>query len=493
MKTKKIVIVVITATLLVSAMLIVGCVPQIDEITVNNEDVVNYRPPVGKGIVRFRIDDGNVRTILPDFDEFDTDGNKVAKMYFDILFTRISDEDDSNDSGDAGKHIYFPGDLDYDEDSGTRDPLKANYTAVTTPFAIPVGKYNYVITAYNNATGALPIAGDSKTGMVISSGSSTVVVNNIDLQLLTGSGNKGIFSYKITIPAGSYDIKKLEIFEYTAWKANANTASDLAGVTLNVNSSTPAVTDSSKELPIGYYIVRVTVGKDHYLTRQYTEVLHVYSGFTSKMDDLEVTELIENEFEVIFNMNGRTPSNASVFEDIFIGYGEKATSPGTPVETNYVFDGWFDGAGGSANAWNFNTLIVANGTTIYAHWHQHIVYPITVETPTLIEMGKPVFKVGDGLERDSLDGTNFITLELKGSWKNIKWSINSTIDNNSAFISANGNATLVITNGPPFTTLLATGITEFRVSVQAETDDTDSTPYSAFIDVPVTGTYTPGP
>jgi len=419
-------------------------------------------------------------------------------MFFDVKFTRTTV------GAHQGDYIWFPGDGSNagDYDDGSDDSLrakKASYAEVTGLIPLPTGDYGFLITAYNNEDGDLPIAG--KTGTITVS-VSTIDMENIALDLLTGTNPKtgldykGIFSYTVklptnnTLPTGLYETKKLEVFEYTAWKGG--TASDLANVTLNESYLAQASKSGTIELPIGYYIVKVTVSKTHYITRQYTEALHIYTGFTSELD-LTVPALIQNEFKVSFNMNGKLNTNSTDdFSDEYIKYGTPKADPGDPEADNYDFLGWFQNAAGTGNSWNFDHFITGT-LELFAKWLLNAVFPITLNTPTLEDDIPPTISDGPSLERGNLDGNGSITLTLSGTWdtNSIVWSINDEVD---ALVDIgksgtyHGN-TLQIRNGGAFMSVIAgSGNTSFMVYVYAESG---GVPYSAFIVVPVTGSYTP--
>jgi len=126
---------------------------------------------------------------------------------------------------------------------------------------------------------------------------------------------------------------------------------------------------------------------------------------------------------------------------------------------------------------------------------QDITFDITLTVPTPSEMNAPIpsYTVNSSIERGDLSGTtSSVTLTLNGTWNTstIKWSINTIIDETISIKNANGKNTLIITNGGDFLPVIAgSGNTSFRVYVYAE--KTDGTPYSAYIEVPVTGIYTP--
>jgi hypothetical protein len=503
MKTKKTVIAVITATLLVSAMLIVGCMDQIDGISVkdkNNEvtivDGADYQIPVGKGAVRFKIADDNVRSILPDFNDYVVSGDKVKGMYFDIIFTRTTAD------GNIGKKIYFPrgvpsdpsdtGDPNapvfpgYPYDPGTGITLratKATYTEITALMTLESGDYSYKITAYNNDAGAKPVAGYSGTGLVVSAGSITstpVVLTVLETPSTANLGTLyGIFSYSITLPGGTYDTKKVEIFEYTEWIANGASATDVSS---GIELTAGAAKNGTEDLLVGFYIVKVTVKREHYLTRQYTEVLHIYPGFTSEYT-LNVPALVQNEFQVTYNLDGKNVSNASDFASHYVGYGKTETDPGTPSAPGWSFVDWYNGPGGTDGVWSFSTIIKQT-TTIYSKWNQNAGFGLTFTAPTVVDMVAPV---GDStiLHRNG-SSTITITLDTTGlDPSTIVWSINDEIDV-LLDIGPEGSSntdTLIITNSGDFLSLIPDGNDKFTISVSAT--DGGVTAYSASIDIDV--------
>ena len=506
MKTKKTVIAVLTATLLVSAMLIAGCIDQLDEITVKVKDKDNevtivgdsdvdvadvdvadnqipYKIPVGKGVVRFKITDNNIRTILPDFSQYDDlSGNKIANMHFDIEFTRHVSGGGTGD----GDIIYFPGDGTVDPgDFSTKPSSKATYSQVTSPITIlNNGYYGYKITAYDDNNGTVTIAGfTSTTDISVSSG--TIGSASVTLiPFMDGSFN-GNFYYGVTIPVDTYNTKTLSIYAYN----NLTTPIVNGVITLNEDGTKKTATIS---IPSGYYIVKVTIGKNHYLTRQHTEALHVYPGFTSKMTDLVIdTPLVQSEFELSFNMNGKTnTNNTDNFNPRYVNYGAKANDPGTPIANGYGFDGWFENQAGSGSAWDFATRLILSTRTLWAKWHQTAGFAITMEEPEE-QAGTPEFTSDTSLDRDGLTGIGYIELTFNApedgtsSWdtNSVVWSINPSVDALADLPNYHSNS-LRIYNGGNFSTLLSPGNLSFTVSVTAKINNK---PYSANIIVPVIG------
>jgi hypothetical protein len=488
MKTKKTVIAVIAATLLVSAMLIVSCIDQIGEKIIDDEKVTNveapdYQIPAGKGVVRFKLAEDNIRTILPDFAPYTTAGvSNIAKMYFQVLFTRTTVD------SEQGYTIYFPGNGHYEEDSGTPGlgvpSTKATYAEVTGPITLPVGNYSIVINAYNNIGGSINIARYTSTpitgDITVSSGQTSTAGSPFKLEPIIGTGNGGLF-YSITIAADTYNTKTLEVYDST------NTIVGAATVTLNDDG-----TEKTGTIPLtsGYYTVKVTVAKDHYLTKQITEALHVYPGMTSNMTPITWTALVQNEFAVTFNMNDHTASNASniAFNTQYIKYTKLATLPPvTPLtaDAGYVFISWCKESTGT-NAWNFGSDWVVNNTTLFAKWGLNKVWDIQLTA------GEAMDPIGGGpytIDIGTMNAANSITITLDPpafgtAWTDIVWTIDGELDlswydDKTSITISNG---INPTSGVDYSSIL---VDNFTVSVNAKLDN--GAPYSRSVDVTITG------
>jgi len=481
MKTRKTVIAVLTAVLLISAALMVGCMNPVEELSAKQSaEDSNYQVPAGKGIVRFKIADIDARTILPDFTEYFASDSNVGAMFFDVKFTDTT----------TTAVTYFPAGV-----GGAAPTTKASYTAITGPITLTSGTYSFIITAYNNSTGTIPIAGYTSvptTGNITVSDNTMSAAGPFKLLPLIGDYNgttyTGRFIYDVTIPSQTYDTKTLDIYTY------ADLTTTIDTITLTEGDKTTA---TKSDILSGYYIIKVTVAKDHYLTRQYTEALHVYPGMKSVMTPLTVPALVQNEFAVSFNMSGRPTSNSSnaAFATQYIKYAKLATIPNvTPLatDTDYVFKGWYDGSGGTGSEWDFATWILAD-RVLHAKWAQAAGFEIELEEDVEL-MNAPTIPAGTSLVRDTLDGSGFITITLAapvggGTWtaNSIVWSINPEIDT-AAGLGSIHTDTLTITNGGAYLPLLAgTSTTTFTVSVTATSGEK---PYSAKIEVSVTGVPT---
>lgn len=70
-----------------------------------------------------------------------------------------------------------------------------------------------------------------------------------------------------------------------------------------------------------------------------------------------------SELTLSFNTNGGSTAPA----DQNLNDGTSATTPSDPTRTGYTFDGWFTAAT-DGDQWDFDTDVVTDDTTLYAHW-----------------------------------------------------------------------------------------------------------------------------
>jgi hypothetical protein len=481
MKTRKTVIAILAAVLLISAALIAGCTdPIITPDKQDADDYVNYQIPAGMGVFRLKLTDINARTILPGKGGA---GLQLEGMYFDIVFTPVP----------AAPALTFPSDIP--GQAGTNPGAKATYTDVTAPFGITDGTYTFVINAYNNATGTIKIAtynsGTSTIG--ISTGMTTTAGPFNLVGVVTGI-DEGFLSYHITIQDDEYDNTDLiEIYE----SDDDTTPYDTVPLTYIVNDPDLDLdyTDTVALKP-GYYIVKVTLTKDRHMTRQYTEALHIYPAMTSKMADLNIPTLVQNIFEVTFDTNEDTltltdSSYSSVAgAPIDVAYGNYATkpSPDPAVNEEFKFNGWYDeDTGGLLWDWSGSggyLYRITADKTLYAQWVQKKAIDITFVINELAEItGAATLYKGISGTSSWLSGANTITLTLSPpepgeDWDSIVWSTDGGIS-----LSFNEDELeLEITNAGDgtFGSLLNSGY--FTVTAVAMYD---SVPYSAIYTITV--------
>jgi len=438
MKTRKTVIAVLAAVLVISIALIVGCIEPQDAVSVVKPVIEdNYQIPEGKGIVRFKISDSNARTILPDNT---STGLQVSAMYFDIKFTTTPGNVSS----------YYP-----KEGDGLAAPVaKVIHGSINNvAISLPAGNYDVLITAYAESTGATPIAGwTSTTPLAITSGVDNPVAVNANLTGFTNGNKNGTFIPNITIPAAPYT-------------ANLNIKGYGNVEDRNIPLTNNATYNTAQTLPSGYYIVTISLSQLHYQTIQYIYALHVYPAMSSKMPALSVVpvSLTQNEFAITFNIGSEGLDNTSLFASpVYYGFGHYIDiADPHPTNTGMGFGGWYKDAGFST-LWVKNSERVKNTQTLYANYVPsgspgsnpfNITFSITdlgsgaVVSSDLYTISRDDFTSG-------ITGSS-ITISLSGTWDTVLWSVsgltNAVVDDHT-----NSNV-LVINNSQDFWPALSGG------------------------------------
>jgi len=515
MRTRKIVIAVLATALLISAMLIVGCIDQFDGISVKKAED-NYKIPAGKGVVRLNIRDidTNARTILPD--NIST-GSRLEDMFFDVQFKKTS-ANGGGGTGAVNDVVYFPG---Y---GGAAPGTKATWGEVQNPIVLDANwKYKYIITAYNVKTGThIPIAGYTSPDDDLVVGSSVVTKNGINLTGFDNGTNNGIFSYDITIAYDDdYDYGNVNLLEINPFSPSGTPKTEIVLETSDTGSGSGTGTgtgvvsgsgasriinfsNSALSLKSGYYTVTVTLSKGtKFATKQYTEALHIYPILTSPMTPLNIPALDKIKLDVTFSMAGSptlttTPSSPGTTAQL-IDYGKRANAPSpAPTAATHSFDGWFAPGDGSPDyAWNFADRVFSD-LPLYAQWtpntggkFTNITFTYNDEIDSLITTSS-LGQIYEG----ALDGTNHVTIEFDttgGTWSGIVWKINNKTVTGLVTGPVSGVYTLDINNkldnggGTPgnFEEFMIRGST-FQVSVYAVlTVNTIAKPYSKVIDIQV--------
>lgn len=413
----------LAVTLLITAALVTGCPSPMGGAGLAGEytglgggggvvsNTGNFKPPAGKGVIRFNLSDGRsgARTIFPDFTSFD-----LEDMYFVVDFT--------SDAGTtANNETYGP--FSYDDFQNV-------------PHVLTDDDYNISISAFNNgdkdATTVMIAGWDSDTPETVAVGVTTSVP--VALKGVTDGGDDGTFSYSITTPAnpipaspGTF-VARLDVFDH----GTTNSPTGFP-VTLTVNG----LNEGDVDIPSGYYDIKITVSQTGYATRGYVRALHIYPEMTSSLS-YTVLALLRNLFDVTFNLDGKTLSNSGT------GAGQCDTTTQQILNSNYVsdipvtggrapqsaswnFDNWYNQASGGT-AWNFNGNRIYADTTIYARWtpKQGISFDISFTSPTNIaeiDDPNPVIDIG------AIDRGGDVTLKLQAppvgtAWATHKWFIN---------------------------------------------------------------------
>ncbi|MDR2716740.1 MAG: InlB B-repeat-containing protein [Treponema sp.] len=431
MKTRKMVIAVLTATLLISAALIAGCTNPPDGLSFKPGTEDNFQIPEGKGVVRLKISDSDARTILP---------TPLATMYYDVIFTHATT---------SANNKTIPADISADN--------KVAFGAVSgIPIALATGNYSVVITAYNNLAGTIPIAG--WTGNVSITATQTTGQTANLIAFVDGTGS-GTFSYSITVPAGTTNT-------FDIVKSGGGTTSP----TLIAGTNAASI-----PLTSGYYTVKVTSSQTDYLTQQYVRVLHIYPAMTSTMPTISITALVKNRFQVTFEPDDGTVEDTSTNDYSAvtdIKYGSKLTDPGDPIPdlSGYSFGGWYKNSSYTGGAWDFDTDRVLADYDLFAEWIApgatgNVNFTVTF---TFNDVANASASGGGTINRGNFVSGSTVTLTLAapttGSWSGITWYI-SGMDATDVADHVNGSNALVINNSSDFWDVLAAS--SFEVTVVA--------------------------
>jgi uncharacterized repeat protein (TIGR02543 family) len=455
MKTKKIVIAVLAATLLISAALIVGCIdPESGAFGKLDLKENDYQIPPGKGLVVLNISQKIARTILP------SSGvpSSAAGLFFDVVFSP-----DSSVGGNTAVSATFPASGD-----------KYDFTHFDqVPFPLVPGTYDITITAYKAADGSGVIAGWSNVALGKPSTpvtSSVVNVPAINLVVFSGLGN-GTFEYNITY-AVINSAGLLTPVAYTASKQTLDIYNYGGTLVQSVPLSTPGALTSNNgtplSLPAGYYTVIVKLEASNCQDRVLDNVMHIYPGLLSIYTNNSVPAPNQNQFTVNFSLNGIAPDGAdnTYLEDLSGSGGPDTTdysgrnhqyplsnadlvaSPGLPDNDGYDFIGWFESAspGPSDVAWDILTRKVFRDRTLYAKWEPKAGAKFTI---TLDVIDPDISVTGDT--------PPFSYADILADTKNIVFTVDNDTDFDSISWKFNGatvgsGATLTIGGG--FTSLL---------------------------------------
>jgi len=364
MKTKKTVIAVLTAALLIFALLVSSCMELAIE-KLDNDKGDNYQVTPGKGLVRFRISNGAARTVFPDTD--------VANMYFQFTF-----KDHANVKPD---YLWPTG-------TGTLQPTHNGSGDDTIAFLIPDGVYDVIVTAYNksaavtdNLISGSTLDNNGGSGYEVDSTSLTPCYISVTLAGKITSGKKGVFKYNIPAPAlptsDFTDPVKitsgavtLDVLDFTGGTVGSTAISGPITITGSLAPSSGIAINS------GLYMIRVVFKASFCQDRVLTEVMHVFDGLTSTFEPSSTPAFAQNRFTVRFSTNS---SEGNITDSAFnTNFGEQEvdnadviTEPSTdPVDAagDYDFAGWYDDSNiATATLWDFNNnLVYSDNITLYA-------------------------------------------------------------------------------------------------------------------------------
>jgi len=470
MKTKKMVIVVLTAALLVLAALVAGCMNPLEKTSDKDKDkdtVDNYQVPAGKGLVRFKITDGdgNSRTILP--------STAIAGMFFEFIFT--------NDDG-VSADVRFP----------TTAGTAVAYGSIA-PVSLPYGTYHVAINAHNSGTIIdAPVLPTDPPSTLISgwsggpysvSGATTTITAALTGKITPSTG-KGIFKYSITVPvppAADYTTISYDTVDIASMKLNvakySTPSTSVAGFpkTLTPATTEPVVTADSTGISFdsGYYLVTVTLKANNCQNRVLRSIMHIYDGLTTTYEE-PVPTLVQDRFTVEFDTTG----GSAVTSQTINNAGLVARPSPNPTLSGYNFDDWYTTAAKTV-VFDFGTTKIFADDKIYAKFNI-----ITGNSAVTVTVSFNGILDGAGLQKslsneplsynDIAVGTDDITLILTGI-STAKWWLNGS--EITSLTTGGAGAVLVIskTATPTLLTSLASG----PLVIDIEGENGSNIPYSA--------------
>jgi len=453
MKTRKVVIAVLTAIVLISALFIAGCIDQIEELSAKPKTIEaqgaytndgDYQIPAGKGLVVIKINDSDARTILPDPD--------LANRKFNLLIKDSSNADIVNVSALTYSQMTTAG--------GT-----GNYKTVSMQGGTG---YSFSIVAIDTSNNA--VAGYDTT-FSITSGSTTT----ISAVLKPYTAGTGKFSFNFTASTNGSST-----FDILPYPGSSSIGTSFTG-TITGNPTTFPLTASASgtiNLNSGYYTVKITSTLAKHQTREYIHALHIYQNMESVLDSVNMGTLVQNEFDVNFNLNllsGDSNSNATYSgatqSKKYGHYADNPCSTGNPTSTNLnTWVGWNTKIDGTGDTWNFTSSRVLADITLYGKW-------TLAGTPgsASIDISFPIDDQASvtgttTIDKTALLGGTTIVLKLaNNSWNAIKWSIGgNTIGAPHVTDNDNTGDTLTINNSTTFLEYFADPA-GFTVNVESST------------------------
>jgi len=437
MKTKKTVTAVLTAALLIFALLVSSCMDLATEKS-DNDAEDNYQVPPGKGLVKFKISDES-RTIFPTIN--------VANMHFAFIF--------KSTDNDQGKNRTYPAD-------GTTTTQLTNGAAT---FTLDEGTYLVTINAYKSSgvSSANLITGKEEQN----GGSGYVVVTGTPCSIstaltgLTDGSKEGLFTYNITLPNvptntntanGTFNKRAhtLDVFPYPY----VGDGSDASALDSPINLITSSSDAAGIPLDSGFYVIKVVCEADYCQDVVVTETMHVYNNLTTNYTKT-VPNFKQNKFTVKFDMNGVSVTNAAtLFPDkVILNAGlvpvpeVSAGVPRIPSDStsNNVFVKWVTASGGST-AWDFaNRKIYTDNVIIFAEWTPAAgkgSVTVNVSFPTPASVATLGAKIYDStpdekqtLTFDDFDDGYTIVITLAGANPSSVWTLGSGTDVTSDVVS----------------------------------------------------------
>jgi hypothetical protein len=392
MKTKKTVIAVLTAVLLITAALIVGCMTQLDEVS-DKDTKENYQIPKGKGVISIRFADSKARTILPVPD--------LSSYTYDLLITK------------GGVPVKNEAALTYTQ--LTTGDHKAITLDEATGYSISL-----IAKSGGKAVGGWDNGG---TTFDIDEGQDT----ELTASLTATSTGQGTFTY--TIKKATNGTTTFDVFNLAGTISIGDT---YYGAVNNGETPSFPITVAGTEsgtitLAAGFYLVKVTATSSATQTIQYIHVLHIYDNLDAELEqDLSGITLAVDRFTVTYHIpdtdkNGNY-NDGDHDDDVYYGtvLNERNNGVEGPSFDGLVFNGWYTAGDFELSGQHFvmgtnrvfNTLNLYAKTSVpgsatgdlkidinfdYLDEPGELVYPTDVSKATFFSVGGEVVITASGL------------------------------------------------------------------------------------------------
>jgi hypothetical protein len=428
MKTKKIVIAVLMATLVTA--FIVGCIAPLDNTESNSSEKQFQSAPDGLTLVRLNIvNSKNSRTTRPDTSSVDMD----SFAYFTLQVKTA------------------PGGSDVTPGSLSGHLTKTQIQGASIPLA-PSASYTFAVTAYNSSNEKLAFGVEP---LAVTDLNKTL---SIDLKEIVDGTGTGLFTVSKALFSG-YGTALLSM-SYLGPGGSGDTINNYDIKTNDLGAT--AVSGVSGTLKSGYYLMKIALTQTGKQNVTFIEVVHIYEGFTTTYDGSSTNQtplptLRTNLYTITYEYLATTPhgvagTNFKVSEQVT--HGNPITNSGiTTDDTTKLFGGWFTSADSGVTLDDQvydNTSIsppptkIIKAQTLYAKWVPSTVgvtftgVDVNWSTPT-----PPGFTGSATYSQD--DNTISITIEVttnKSSYKSFAWYID---DENGAEFAGDGAGTYKIT------------------------------------------------
>jgi len=420
MKTKKIVMAVLSAALVIA--FIIGCnIPQ--EITDSSSDVEQLTPD-GKVRVRLNITDSktNPRTVVPVTTGYSTLANFD---HFNVIIKNSSNTDVTPDGTANTGDFNWKGNI--------------SSTQLTTEvMPLTPGQYTFTIIAFNNVNtnGSYKLAMGSNT-VTVGSSNSTV---SISLKEIVDGEGKG--SFGISSNASGYDTATLTLVKLVG------TSSVILPSDSNIKSGFTTI-----QLDSGYYRMTIALGASGKESVSVIEIVHIYEGFLTTYSTTLPT-LRSNLYKIDYVYTLDSGARGSAPADENVSHGNNITNTaatGCTPPTNMIFGAWYDDVDSGAVAGNVVTgsTKIIKPLTLYAKWEPSSVNasfsPISIEWTSPIV---PTFSGAADYNQSTSDIDFTITLTNPGNF--VTSSIVWYDDNGSTLGSASNtvNVKQSLDSGP---------------------------------------------